>query len=44
MLYVECDVPDGMTLAEWRRRGREHDAPRRSALRTVRRLARRLGA
>jgi hypothetical protein len=44
MLYVDCDVPDGMTLAEWRRHRHEQDAPRRSARRTVRRLARRLGA
>ena len=44
MLYVDCDVPDGMTLAEWRRHRHEEDAPRRSARRTVRRIARRLGA
>jgi hypothetical protein len=44
LLYVESDVPAGMTLAEWRRHRRADDAPRRSARRTVRRLARRLGA
>jgi hypothetical protein len=44
MVYVDCDIPDGMTLAEWRRARRDHEAPRRSARWTVRRLARRLGA
>ena len=44
MVYVDCDIPDGMTLAEWRRRRHEHEAPRRSSRWTVRRLARRLAA
>jgi hypothetical protein len=39
VVYVECDVPDGMTLAEWRRRrDAERAAPqRRSRLRLPRR-------
>jgi hypothetical protein len=44
MVYVDCDIPDGMTLSEWRRRRHAHGAPRRSARWTVRRLARRLAA
>ena len=28
--YIECDVPEGMTLAEWRRRRCGHHAVRRS--------------
>jgi hypothetical protein len=28
LLYVECDIPDGQTLAEWRRL-RDQRAPRR---------------
>ena len=40
MVYVDCDIPDGMTLAEWRRRRHEHEAPRRSRRWTVRGLAR----
>jgi hypothetical protein len=42
MVYVDCDIPDGMTLAEWRRRRHERGAPRRSSRWTVRGLARRL--
>ena len=42
MVYMDCDIPDGMTLAEWRRNRREHEAPRRSARWTILRLARRL--
>ena len=42
MVYVDCDIPDGMTLTEWRRRRHEHGAPRRSSRWTVRGLARRL--
>ena len=42
MVYVDCDIPDGMTLAEWRRRRHERDAPRRVSRWTVRGLARRL--
>lgn len=37
LIYVQCDVPAGMTLDEWRRRPSEQDG-RRS---TRRRLARR---
>jgi hypothetical protein len=39
-LYVECDVPDGMTLVEWRR---AHSArkPRRFSRHAVRHLIRR---
>ena len=29
-VYIQCDVPDGMTLVEWRR---AHSAPRRRRLR-----------
>jgi hypothetical protein len=42
MVYVDCDIPDGMTLTEWRRRRHEQEAPRRSSRWTVRGLARRL--
>ena len=32
MLYVECDVPPGLTLAEWRhRKARESDRKSRFA-------------
>jgi hypothetical protein len=40
MLYVDCDVPEGMTLSEWRshRRHAEDAGSRRSGLvRLVRR-------
>jgi hypothetical protein len=30
LLYVACDIPDGVTLVEWRRRRHEHDRRRRS--------------
>jgi hypothetical protein len=43
MVYVDCDVPDGMTLSEWRRHRREPAVARRSRRLTVRRLTRRLG-
>ena len=33
MNYIECDVPDGMVLAEWRRQAR---AARRKVRRTPR--------
>ncbi len=26
LVYVECDVPEGVTLAEWRARARRQDA------------------
>jgi hypothetical protein len=29
MNYIDCDVPDGMTLAEWRRVRSPRRAPRR---------------
>jgi hypothetical protein len=44
MVYVDTDIPAGMTLAEWRRARRDHAAPRRSARWTVLRLARRLAS
>jgi hypothetical protein len=28
LLYVACDIPDGVTLVEWRRRRHEHDRRR----------------
>ena len=34
--YVECDVPEGMTLQHWRRRGRRAEQP--GLLRWLRRL------
>jgi hypothetical protein len=38
--YVQCDVPPGMTLAEWRRvRTAEASSPRRRTLRARRRAA-----
>ena len=38
--YVHCDVPPGMTLAEWRRvRAAEAGTPRRRTLRARRRAA-----
>ena len=37
--YIECDIPEGMTLDEWRRRRRVSE-PRRHGLR---RLLRRHG-
>jgi hypothetical protein len=39
-LYVECDVPDGMTLTQWRR-DRIAQTERRSAWRPFRRHAQR---
>ena len=27
-IYVECDIPDGLTLTEFRRSGRAHPARR----------------
>ncbi len=51
LVYVECDLPEGVTLAEWRARGRRRDdgpAPRRGRAGRARaklaRLARRRGA
>jgi hypothetical protein len=34
MLYVDCDVPEGMTLSEWRSQRRQADegSPRRTGL------------
>jgi hypothetical protein len=29
MNYVDCDVPDGMTLIQWRRAHRRASAPKR---------------
>jgi hypothetical protein len=40
-LYIECDVPEGQTLSEWRRARTEADRPAPSRLRR-RRLLRRL--
>jgi hypothetical protein len=37
-LYVECDVPDGMTLTQWRRERIAQDE-RRSGRRLLRRHA-----
>jgi hypothetical protein len=39
-LYIECDIPDGMTLTEWRRsRADRHGRrPRRRIRRLVHRL------
>ena len=38
--YVHCDVPPGMTLADWRRvRAAEAGTPRRRTLRARRRAA-----
>ncbi len=51
LLYVECDLPEGVTLAEWRARDRRPGAePRRPAGRAgrarakVARFARRRGS
>jgi hypothetical protein len=44
--YIECDVPDGMTLADWRRRDAAPQAPRtvRTFTRRARSLLMRAGA
>jgi hypothetical protein len=44
--YIECDVPDGMTLAEWRRRDASPQGPRpvRSFTRRARSVLTRAGA
>jgi hypothetical protein len=40
LIYIECDVPEGMTLADW---GRRNAIPRpRPALRGITRRARSL--
>ena len=52
LIYVECDLPEGVTLAEWRRRGRRGHAdtgakpagPAHRARARLVRLARRRGA
>jgi hypothetical protein len=40
-LYIQCDVPDGMTLVEWRR-AHSQRKPRRFLRHSVRRLVRQL--
>ena len=37
ILYIECDVPDGETLREWRRRQSDHHSRRRTR-RVIRKL------
>jgi hypothetical protein len=39
-VYVETDIPEGLTLVEWRRRRQLH-VPRRSSRHSLRGLARR---
>jgi hypothetical protein len=39
MNYVECDVPDGMTLIQWRRLHRPASAPKRRRRWLIRRAA-----
>jgi hypothetical protein len=43
LIYVECDVPDGMTLSEWRRL-RPAPSRRRRLTATVRRMRSRVPA
>jgi hypothetical protein len=38
-VYVECDIPEGLTIKEWRRARHAEPAPRAR----LRRLARRVG-
>ena len=40
MAYIECDVPEGQTLTDWRRDHGDHRV--RTARRVVRGLARRI--
>jgi hypothetical protein len=40
-VYIQCDVPDGMTLVEWRRSHSERK-PRRFPRRPIRHLVSRL--
>jgi hypothetical protein len=40
-VYIQCDVPDGMTLVEWRR-AHSQRKPRRFPRRPVRQLVKRL--
>ena len=38
LLYVESDIPDGVTLIEWRHRRHEHDPRRSPVITAARRL------
>jgi hypothetical protein len=38
LVYIDCDVPDGLTLVEWRCQRHALDACRPGLSRTVRRL------
>ena len=37
--YVDCDIPAGVTLDDWRHRRVSDAAPRRRSVRVLRRLA-----
>jgi hypothetical protein len=41
VMYIECDIPDGMTLVEWRRRRQKPPGRAGATWRAIRHLTRR---